>query len=405
MKPWIGAVAAAAAMFAVPATALAGPEDPALLKFKLDNSSQYDDFESLGFDMDHAVENGEGDAIIVSAWVDDEQLQDRSRARLRGRRRRPQQGELRPRSAPRASPTRWRRSTPRRRSRRTRPAEGRQRRCRVDPRAARRLLREQRRQVPLDRGQRRRRHVHRRQPERLQRPDRDGRVVRRGRQQARRGRAAAPTRTPTSRRTTTSTTTRSSGSGTRATPRPRSRRSRSRPTTATSTRSPPRNGSRKNPPPNSATFKSGFVTRYYDSPDAYAKVRALAAEFRTSPRSRICPRRRGATSVPPRRCSATRTRRPRSSRTRARTRRRRTSSSTTTTCRSRATRRPRPSAPSIVVVTSKVMGHLGGNSLDRPPRRRRPARPGAQRHLHGQRAAREPRLERRQARSRAPPTR
>ena len=74
MKPWIGAVAAAAAIFAVPATALAAPEDPALLKFKLDNSSQYDDFENLGFDMDHAVENGEGDDIIVSAWVDDEQL-------------------------------------------------------------------------------------------------------------------------------------------------------------------------------------------------------------------------------------------------------------------------------------------------------------------------------------------
>ena len=74
MKPWIGVVAAAAAIFAVPATALAAPEDPALLKFKLDNSSQYDDFENLGFDMDHAVENGEGDDIIVSAWVDDEQL-------------------------------------------------------------------------------------------------------------------------------------------------------------------------------------------------------------------------------------------------------------------------------------------------------------------------------------------
>ena len=58
----------------MPATALAAPEDPALLKFKLDNSSQYDDFENLGFDMDHAVENGEGDDIIVSAWVDDEEL-------------------------------------------------------------------------------------------------------------------------------------------------------------------------------------------------------------------------------------------------------------------------------------------------------------------------------------------
>ena len=36
VKPWIGAVAVAAAIFAVPATALAGPNDPALVKFKLE---------------------------------------------------------------------------------------------------------------------------------------------------------------------------------------------------------------------------------------------------------------------------------------------------------------------------------------------------------------------------------
>ena len=279
MKPWIGVVAVAATIFAVPATALAAPEDPALLKFKLDNSSQYDDFENLGFDMDHAVENGEGDDIIVSAWVDDEQLKRRSRARLRERRRRPQQGELRrdPRREPRQQDGGDRREEGAL-GERGRP-QGRQRRSRVDPRAARRLLREQRRQVPLDRGQRRRRHLHRRRPERLQRPDRDGRVVRRGRQQARRGRPGRRTRTRTSPRTTTSTTTRSSGSATRATPRPRSRRSRSPPATATSTRSPPRNGSRRTRRRTPPTFKSGFVTRYYDSPDAYAKVRALAAEF------------------------------------------------------------------------------------------------------------------------------
>jgi len=62
-------------MFAAPSVAMAGSEDAALLKFKLDNSSLYDDFENLGFDMDHAVENGEGDDIIVSAWVTDDQLQ------------------------------------------------------------------------------------------------------------------------------------------------------------------------------------------------------------------------------------------------------------------------------------------------------------------------------------------
>jgi hypothetical protein len=47
---------------------------PALLQFRLDDSGQYDDFERLGFAMDHAVDNGAGDDIIVSAWVNDEQL-------------------------------------------------------------------------------------------------------------------------------------------------------------------------------------------------------------------------------------------------------------------------------------------------------------------------------------------
>ena len=75
MKPWIGAVAAAAAIFAVPATALAGPDDPALIKFKLESSAKYDDFEALGFNMDHAAEDGPGASVIVSAWVTDEQVQ------------------------------------------------------------------------------------------------------------------------------------------------------------------------------------------------------------------------------------------------------------------------------------------------------------------------------------------
>ncbi|MDA0181507.1 M14 family zinc carboxypeptidase [Solirubrobacter phytolaccae] len=74
MKPWLGAVAAATAIFVAPSVALAGPDDPALLKFKLDNALLYDEFEALGFSMDHAVENGEGDDIIVRAWVTDEQI-------------------------------------------------------------------------------------------------------------------------------------------------------------------------------------------------------------------------------------------------------------------------------------------------------------------------------------------
>ncbi|MBE2319259.1 chitobiase/beta-hexosaminidase C-terminal domain-containing protein [Solirubrobacter sp. CPCC 204708] len=75
MKPWIGVVATAAAIFVAPATALAGPDDPALVKFQLESSAKYDDFEALGFNMDHAVEDGEGASVIVSAWVTDDQIQ------------------------------------------------------------------------------------------------------------------------------------------------------------------------------------------------------------------------------------------------------------------------------------------------------------------------------------------
>jgi len=75
VKPWLGAVAAATAIFAAPALAFASPDDPALLEFRLDNAGLYDDFEALGFDMDHNVDKGEGDDIIVRAWVNDEQLQ------------------------------------------------------------------------------------------------------------------------------------------------------------------------------------------------------------------------------------------------------------------------------------------------------------------------------------------
>jgi hypothetical protein len=70
----MGAVAVAAAMLVAPVAANAGEEDPALIQFKLPSSAAYADFESLGLNMDHAVENaGDGDAIIVSAWVTDEE--------------------------------------------------------------------------------------------------------------------------------------------------------------------------------------------------------------------------------------------------------------------------------------------------------------------------------------------
>ncbi len=64
-----------------PSVALAGPDDPALIQFKLPNSAAYEDFESLGLNMDHAVENGGGDSILVSAWVND---QEKALAEARG---------------------------------------------------------------------------------------------------------------------------------------------------------------------------------------------------------------------------------------------------------------------------------------------------------------------------------
>jgi hypothetical protein len=75
MKPWLGAAAVAAAMLLVPtSSALAGVNDPALLKFSLPSGDQYDDFEALGLNMSDGVEKLPDGRVIVSAWVTDEQL-------------------------------------------------------------------------------------------------------------------------------------------------------------------------------------------------------------------------------------------------------------------------------------------------------------------------------------------
>ena len=52
MRPWMGAAAVAAAMLVAPTVALAGPNDPALIQFKLPNGDAHHEFEQLGFDMD-----------------------------------------------------------------------------------------------------------------------------------------------------------------------------------------------------------------------------------------------------------------------------------------------------------------------------------------------------------------
>ena len=73
MRPWMGAAAVAAAMLLAPQVAFAGPEDPALVQFKLPSSDAYADFESMGLNMDHAVENADDGGVLVSAWVTDEE--------------------------------------------------------------------------------------------------------------------------------------------------------------------------------------------------------------------------------------------------------------------------------------------------------------------------------------------
>src|SRR3954447_14349556 len=73
MRPWLGAAAVAAALLMVPSAAIAGEDDPALIQFKLPSSEAYADFESMGLNMDHAVDNAPGGGILVSAWVTDEE--------------------------------------------------------------------------------------------------------------------------------------------------------------------------------------------------------------------------------------------------------------------------------------------------------------------------------------------
>ena len=68
MRPWMGAVAVAAAMLVSRARRWPVDDDPALMKFKAARAAtQYDDFEALGLDMDHSVENGNGDDRSSSA--------------------------------------------------------------------------------------------------------------------------------------------------------------------------------------------------------------------------------------------------------------------------------------------------------------------------------------------------
>ena len=74
MRRWTGAFAAVA-LLAAPSVASAGPEDPAQIQFKLPSRTAMVEFESLGLSMDHQIIDTADGGALVSAWVTDEQLQ------------------------------------------------------------------------------------------------------------------------------------------------------------------------------------------------------------------------------------------------------------------------------------------------------------------------------------------
>jgi len=64
----------AAVALLAPSVAFAGPEDPAQVQFKVPRGMSIEDFEALGFSMDHAMQRTADGGALVSAWVTDEQL-------------------------------------------------------------------------------------------------------------------------------------------------------------------------------------------------------------------------------------------------------------------------------------------------------------------------------------------
>ncbi|HEX5618048.1 MAG TPA: M14 family zinc carboxypeptidase [Solirubrobacteraceae bacterium] len=68
------AVAVAAVALVAPSVASAGPDDPAQVQFKVPSGVSIEDFQALGFSMDHAMQRTADGGALVSAWVTDEQL-------------------------------------------------------------------------------------------------------------------------------------------------------------------------------------------------------------------------------------------------------------------------------------------------------------------------------------------
>jgi hypothetical protein len=57
-----------------PSVASAGPDDPAQVQFKVPSGMTIEDFQALGFSMDHAMSRTADGGALVSAWVTDDQL-------------------------------------------------------------------------------------------------------------------------------------------------------------------------------------------------------------------------------------------------------------------------------------------------------------------------------------------
>jgi hypothetical protein len=81
MRPSVCAVAVAAIALLAPSVASAGSDDPAQIQFKIPKAMTVEDFEALGFNMDHAMQRTADGGALVSAWVTDEQI---ASARARG---------------------------------------------------------------------------------------------------------------------------------------------------------------------------------------------------------------------------------------------------------------------------------------------------------------------------------
>ena len=74
MRLCLAAIAVAGVALLAPSVAAAGPDDPAQIQFKLPSRAAIAEFEALGLNMDHAIHDTADGGALVSAWVTDAEL-------------------------------------------------------------------------------------------------------------------------------------------------------------------------------------------------------------------------------------------------------------------------------------------------------------------------------------------